>query len=455
MFDIAALRSMGLAGSLVVGISVLAALTLLPAVLGLLGPNIDALAIGPLAASATRSGAGDPGFWGRLARTVMARPILVLVPLLGLLIGLGLPFLRVEFGAPDASILPTDVQSRRGFDLLSAHWGSGELAPLLLVFQTTDGTSPVQPERAQALAAFMRRVEAHPDVARARSIVSLDSRITPAQYALIYAAPDRIGDTYAQVVAEASARQDVVLAEVTSRFGQTDDRTKELVRSIRATPPPPGFRLLVGGGTAGVIDYADRLYDQFPRAAIFVVLAIYVVLLRTFGSVVIPLKAVAMNVLSILASYGALVVIFQEGALSGPLRFQPLGFVEASLPIVMFCVLFGLSMDYEVFLLSRVQEAHVDGADNATSVAYGLERSGRIITSAAGIVVLVSLSFVAADIVLIKALGLGTAIAVLLDATLVRALLVPATMRLLGDWNWWAPGWLRRWVRSDTLHASH
>ena len=152
---------------------------------------------------------------------------------------------------------------------------------------------------------------------------------------------------------------------------------------------------------------------------------------------IIPLKAVLMNTLSILASYGALVVIFQEGAFSNVLGFEPLGFVEASLPILMFCVLFGLSMDYEVFLLSRIKEAHDCGADNTSSVAAGLERSGRIITSAAAIVVLVSLSFVAADIVLIKALGLGTAIAVTLDATLVRALLVPATMRLLGKWNWW------------------
>lgn len=212
--------------------------------------------------------------------------------------------------------------------------------------------------------------------------------------------------------------------------------------------------MLVGGGTAGVIDYADRLYEQFPRAALLVVVAIYLVLLRTFGSVVIPLKAVVMNALSILASYGALVVIFQDGALAEVLHFQPLGFVEASLPILMFCVLFGLSMDYEVFLLARVQEAHLLGADNVTSVVRGLERSGRIITSAAGIVVLVSLSFVAADIVLIKALGLGTAIAVLLDATLVRALLVPATMRLLGEWNWWSPGWLRPWLRSGSMHAS-
>src|SRR5262249_2364503 len=186
-----------------------------------------------------------------------------------------------------------------------------------------------------------------------------------------------ISDVYARISAAASVRRDVLVAQVTSRFGQTDERSKELVRAIRATPPPSGVRLLVGGGTAGVIDYADRLYEQFPRAALLIVIAIYVVLLRTFGSMVIPLKAVVMNALSILASYGALVVIFQEGAFSNVLHFQPLGFVEASLPILMFCVLFGLSMDYEVFLLARVQEAHLNGADSATSVARGLERSGR------------------------------------------------------------------------------
>ena len=437
-FDITALRSMGLAGALVVAISVIAALTLLPALLGVLGSRIDALAIGPLAASARQASTGN-GFWARLAHAVMARPVAVLLPLLAVLIGVGLPFVRVQFGAPDASILPTDVQSRRGFDLLQAHWGPGELSPVLLVFQTTDGTNPITSQRMQDLATYMRRVVADSTVQRGEGVVNLDPRITPQQYGAIYADPNHVSDAYAQLAMQASVRQDTLLVTVVSRYGQTDDRSKQLIRAIRATPPPSEFRLLVGGGTAGVIDYADRLYQQFPRAAVLIVLAIYLVLLRTFGSVVLPLKAVVMNALSILASYGALVVIFQDGALSGLLHFQPLGYVEASLPIVMFCVLFGLSMDYEVFLLSRVQEAHLDGYDNTTAVARGLERSGRIITSAAAIVVLVSFSFVAADIVLIKALGLGTAIAVFLDASLVRALLVPATMRLLGEWNWWAP----------------
>lgn len=452
LFDISALRSLGIAGSLVVAVSVLAALTLLPAVLATLGTRIDALAVRRLRPAAATDSA-QVGFWARLAHAVMAHPVATLVPLLLLLLGLGLPFLRVQLGAPDASILPSDVQSRRGFDLLRDHWGEGELSPVLMVFQA-DGGSPLQPDRVKGLYDYVQRVAADARVVRVESVVSLDPRLTLPQYQLLYADPAHIDDPFARAVAGATVRNDVVVVTAVSRYGQTDVRSKDLVRAIRATPPPAGFSLLVGGGTAGVVDYADRLYAQFPRAALLVVAIIYLVLLITFQSVVIPLKAIAMNALSILASYGALVVVFQEGAFSGLLRFSPLGFVEASLPILMFCVLFGLSMDYEVFLLSRIKEAHDAGADNRASVAIGLEQSGRIITSAAGIVVLVSLSFVAADIVLIKALGLGTAIAVFVDATLVRALLVPATMRLLGDWNWWAPGWVRRRLPVRGLHAT-
>ena len=193
-----------------------------------------------------------------------------------------------------------------------------------------------------------------------------------------------------------------------------------------------------------MIDVVGAMYRDFPLALLGVVAATYLILLVLLRSVILPLKAIAMNALSLLASYGALVWVFQDGHLSRLLGFAPLGFVEASLPIIMFCTLFGVSMDYEVFLLSRIREAWLETGDNARSVALGLERSGRIITSAALIVVLVAGSFVTAQIVLIKALGLGVALAVLLDATIIRALLVPATMRLLGEWNWWLPAPLRR-----------
>jgi RND superfamily putative drug exporter len=227
--------------------------------------------------------------------------------------------------------------------------------------------------------------------------------------------------------------------QVISKYSMLDPRSQALVQTIRNTPPGHGITTLVGGGTAFDIDYVNSIYTDFPIAVLVVSLTTYFVLLLLFRSVVLPLKAIVMNTLSILASYGALVIIFQEGFGHQILGFTPLGFVEATSPILLFCSLFGLSMDYEVFLLSRVQEAFWQTGDNTRSVAIGLQRSGGIITSAAVIVVVVSLCFATADVILVKALGLGMALAVIIDATLVRGLLVPATMRLLGDWNWWLP----------------
>jgi RND superfamily putative drug exporter len=196
----------------------------------------------------------------------------------------------------------------------------------------------------------------------------------------------------------------------------------------------------VGGGAADVEDVVAGIAADFPRTAVFILVSTYLVLFLLLRSVLLPLKALVMNSLSIAASFGALVWIFQDGNLGVILGTRPLGFVETTQPVILFCVLFGLSMDYEVFLLTRMRETWDRTRDNRAAVAHGLERSGRIVTSAALIVVVVAGSFAFADIVLIKALGLGIAIAVALDATVVRALLVPATMRLLGRWNWWVPG---------------
>lgn len=429
-FEFMALRSLGVAGSVVVAISVAAAMTLLPAILGVAGHRINAFPILPRRASGGH-------FWQTTAGWVMRHAGGVFVAVLALLVALGLPFLRVDFGAPDASILPPDVQSRRGFDQLRNAFGEGEIAPVLIAVTSPDIV--FAPERLGALYDFVARIRADARVERVDSIVSLDPRISRDQHLLVYADPGAVREPYARAILAETARERFALVRVVSRYSQTADESKALVEAIRATPIGAGLSFQVGGGTAGVIDYAGRLYEDFPRALVFILITTYLVLLVLFRSVVLPLKALVMNTLSILASYGALVVVFQEGAFADLLRFEPLGFIEASLPIVLFCVLFGLSMDYEVFLLSRIKEAYDDGFDNTASVAVGLERSGRLITSAAAIIVLVSGSFVAADIILIKALGLGTAIAVFLDATVVRGLLVPASMQLLGNWNWWAP----------------
>ncbi|HEV2237351.1 MAG TPA: MMPL family transporter, partial [Ktedonobacterales bacterium] len=283
-----------------------------------------------------------------------------------------------------------------------------------------------------------------PRVSGVVSVVSLDPRLTLQQYQVLYAHPDLLSDPYLSQAVPQFAGGDVTLVEVVSKYPMLDQRSQALVLAIRNSPPGGGMRALVDGGTAGIVDYVNALYTVFPIAVLIVAVITYLVLMFLFRSVVLPLKALLMNTLSILASYGALVFIFQQGHFSHLLNFTPLGFVEASSPILMFCALFGLSMDYEVFLLSRVREAYEETGDNTAAVALGLERSGGIITSAAAIVILVSAAFASADMIIVKALGVGMALAVLLDATLVRGLLVPATMRLLGAANWWWPAALAR-----------
>jgi RND superfamily putative drug exporter len=212
------------------------------------------------------------------------------------------------------------------------------------------------------------------------------------------------------------------------------------VDAVRAVEAPEGTSFLVGGLSAGQKDFISSLYGKAPLAAAFVIGATYLILLVTFRSVIIPLKAVIVNVLSLTASFGAIVFVFQDGNLSGLLNFTPLGFVDATLPILMFCTIFGVSMDYEVFLLSRIREAYENGDSNTASVSKGLVATAGIITSAAAIIIVVTGAFAFTGIILTKAVGLGLAVAVFVDATIIRILLVPATMRVLGDWNWWPGG---------------
>jgi RND superfamily putative drug exporter len=453
LFPLNMLRSVGLGGMLTVVLSILAATTLLPALLGVLGTRVNALPVRLPRLRRTPPEAGmEQGFWHRLAMGVMRHPVLTFVPVLAFLLLLGVPYLSVRLAAPDASILPASVKSRAAYDLLRTRFDLNATAPIIVAVETTG--SPLEQANLVKLDQLVRSLQADPRVAHVASIVSVDPRLTLAQYELLYSNPSAIGDPYyVQIVhnlacpnvgvpAAAPATtcgSTITMVQVTSKYSMLDPRSEALVEAIRNTSPPAGMHLLVDGGTAGVIDYVNTLYGAFPRALLVVALITYVVLLLLFRSLVLPLKAILMNVLSIVASYGALVFIFQEGHLSGLLNFTPLGFVEASSPILMFCALFGLSMDYEVFLLSRIREAYERTGDNTASVAAGLERSGAIITSAAAIVILVSMAFASADMVIVKALGVGMALAVLLDATLVRGLLVPATMRLLGNVNWWWP----------------
>jgi len=435
LFDFMFLRSVGIAGALVVAVAVLGALTLLPAVLGIVGPHIDR---GRLF---RRESHGGSPFWSVLANTVMRHPWLVLVPVMAFLILLGLPFRHAKLSSPDATILPLSVESRQGFEVLRREFGDGEISPIVVALRSPGGIT--SEDNLAALWDFTRHFAADERVTRIDSLVTLDPRLSLAQYDLLYNT-GQMSDPFVAAARQQFAGPDATVVLMYTRGLPTDDANINLLHHIRDWQMGGEMQMLVDGGTAEIVDVVNEMYAEFPRVALVIVLSTYLVLLFLFRSVVLPLKAILMNVLSIIASYGALVFIFQDGHFARWLDFEPLGFVEASLPILMFCLLFGLSMDYEVFLLSRVREAYLDSHDNTSSVAIGLQRSGRIITGAALIVVVVTLSFVSAQIVLVKALGLGIAIAILLDATIVRGLLVPATMRLLGDVNWWLPGWLAR-----------
>jgi RND superfamily putative drug exporter len=443
LFEFMILRSVGIAGAIVVGLAVLSALTLLPAILAIVGERIDRYSI-----RTVRPADRVDGPWARLARRVMRHPVAVLIPTLLFLLVLGSPFLHVRFNAPDASILPASVPSRAAFDRLAADFGEGEFAPIVLAIRTRgDATSP---ENLAMLYDYSRRLAADPRVTRVESLVDADPRLTLDQYRLLYGDPNGPRDRYLATTLAATTRADLTAFTLYTPYGPNRDEGRDLVADLRSPAgplaAPAGTTLLVGGGAADVADVVGRVAADFPRTALFIIVTTYLVLFALLRSVVLPAKALVMNTLSIVASFGALVWIFQDGNLSSILGFQPLGFVETTQPVILFCVLFGLSMDYEVFLLSRMKEVWDKTGDNTEAVARGLERSGRIVTSAALIVVLVAGSFAFADIVLIKALGVGMAIAVALDATVVRALLVPATMRLLGKWNWWMPATLERYV---------
>ena len=403
--------SIGIAGALVVVFAVAYSLTVLPALLAILGPRVNAWRL-PLP---QRDG---QGLWHSIARAVMARPVLVLLPTAALVLAAGTPFLHIRLATADITALPPHDESRRGYDIFVSEFpGQDQSRNTVVVY--FPGGQPL--ERRAELQDLARRVGALPDVLRVES--TFDER--------------SVGEHI------------VVMSAITNR-AFTSDAARDVVRSIRALTPPAGGEILVGGGTARDMDNVAFVAERTPAAVTYVTLATLVVLFLLLGSVLLPFKAVLMNMLSIAASFGALVWIFQDGNLAGQLNFTPQS-LDPILPVILFSIVFGLSMDYEVLLLSRIQEEYQRSRDNRAAVAEGLERSGRLITGAAAIMVGVFTAFALAEVVIVKSIGMGLAIAVALDATIIRALVVPATMRLLGDLNWWAPRGLAR-VRRRFAH---
>ena len=412
------LRSMGYGGVATVLVDMVAALTILPALLSVLGPRVNALrvrrSLRPAAAGQHNTGTGpaQAGGWYRLAHGVMRRPVAFVVVITVALLALGLPFLRISWGGTDARALPATAQARQVTEALNHDFPVNSTSPIEAVVTLPEPASG--PAGQAALASYIGRLAQVPGVQGAHG----------AQVTAVSGEHARVGIGYAPDPVSPAARQ--------------------IVQRARAVAAPAGATVLVGGTTAQLVDELSSLGSTLPWMALLVVLSTFVLLFLAFGSLVLPLKAIVMNVLSLSATFGAIVWIFQWGHLSGLLQFTATGTIDPTMPILVLAIVFGLSMDYEVFLLSRIRELYDQTGDNTAAVAGGLQRTGGVITSLAFLLVIVVGAFSASGITFIKLIGVGMIVALVIDASVVRVLLVPATMRLLGRANWWAPGPLRR-----------
>ena len=443
------LSSMGISGAIVVASAVFYGLTFLPALLAIIGRNLGRGRVPFL-----QPDSAGTGWWHTIATTVMRRPLVVLIPVVAFILVLGSPFLHLRLANNDVTALPTHEESRAAFDRLVNEFPGGNQTNITVVVEYPSG-DPLAPARIPGMVALAKRIALLPNVDAITSPVTAsgDSSVEAAQWAALYSQPRSQLPPQLQALIRGTVGEHIVVFDVVTQKGIYSDESRQLVRSLRALASPPEATIAVTGFTAIDLDTVDFIAGHTPAALAYIVAATMLVLFFLLGSVILPLKAVVMNLLSISASFGAIVWIFQDGHLAAQLGFTP-GSIDPTLPVIMFCTVFGLSMDYEVLLLSRMQEEYLRTRDNTSAVATGLEKSGRLITGAAAIMVGVFAAFALADIVLIKAIGLGMAIAVAIDATLVRALVVPATMRLLGDLNWWAPGPLARLQRRIGLSES-
>jgi RND superfamily putative drug exporter len=426
------LASMGAAGAIVVGVAVVYGLTFLPALLSVMGPRVDRLRLPFLG----RRRPDGTGAWHSMAIWVMRRPWVVLVPALAVLLLAGTPFLQLRLANGDVDQLPPGNQARQGYDTLVSDFPGYDQTFIEAAAYYPD-SSPLTADHVGALYDLTRRLATLPNVLRVDSIVSIDPSLTRAGYQSLYSGPPSALPTPLQDALAQTTGKHLVLISIVTNKQYTTDEARAIVNAVRAENLPGG-QVLVTGGTAFDLDIVNYILQRTPIAVGSVLLVTYVVLFLLTGSVVLPLKAVLTNLFSISASFGAMVWIFQQGHLSNLLGFTPQS-IDPSIPVILFSIVFGMSMDYEVLLISRIQEEYRRTGDNQAGVAIGLEKSGRLITGAAAIMCAVFLAFALADVVIIKAIGVGLAIAIAVDATIVRILIVPSVMRILGRANWWAP----------------
>jgi len=439
------LASMGAAGAIVVGIAVLYGLTFLPAALSVLGERVD----WPSWLRQRLAARKPPGTgaWHSMAVWVMRRPWFVLVPAVAVLILAGTPFLQLRMAQGGVDQLPPSNTARQGYDTLVRDFPGQDQTSITAVVNYPD-SNPLTASHVGDVYDLSRRLAALPNVLRVQSIVDTfdtDPSFGRADYVRLLSGPQTSLPPALQQALTIGSGSHIMLLYVVTNQPPTSDQARAIVNAIRAEHVNGG-QVLATGETAFDLDGVNFILGRTPIAIGSVLLVTYIVLFLLTGSVVLPLKAVLTNLLSISASFGALVWIFQQGHLSQLLGFTAQS-IDPSVPVILFSIVFGMSMDYEVLLISRIQEEYRRTGDNQAGVAMGLEKSGRLITGAAAIMVAVFLAFGLSNFVIIKAIGIGLAVAIAIDATIVRILIVPSVMRILGRANWWAPrplSWLHR-----------
>jgi putative drug exporter of the RND superfamily len=437
VFPLYFLRSFGYAGIAVVALAAIGALVVLPALLAVLGRRVDRLRlpIGRRRAAAVATREPGAGLWHRIAISVMRRPVPIALAVVAFLVLLGTPFLGVRFGLPDDRVLPAGAEGRQVAEAVRANFAADETSALSVVAPGI-GDPAAHLADIDGYAAALSRLDGVDRVDALTGSYAAGQRLQ---------GPLPTGDAAIPPEARRFAAADGTWLSVVPSVEPYSAAGEDLVAAVRHLQAPLGAQ--VTGPSAQLVDTKASLFGNLPAAGAIIALVTFALLFAMTGSVVIPVKALVLNLLSLTAIYGAMVFIFQDGHLAGVLGFTPTGTIDTSMPVLLFCIAFGLSMDYEVFLLSRIKEEYDRTGDTVASVAAGLERTGRIVTTAAALLAIVFVAFATSQVSFLKLFGIGTALAILVDATLIRALLVPAFMRLAGRANWWAPAPLRR------LHA--
>ncbi|HKR98725.1 MAG TPA: MMPL family transporter, partial [Candidatus Dormibacteraeota bacterium] len=442
------MRSMGIGGLIVPLVAIAASATLLPALLAVMGRKVNRFRIIPRNILKARAqGAG--GFWHRLAMSIMRRPVLYFVSAAALMIALAIPALQLSLTGGDNRDVPKTTEATKGLALLESTLGAGALAPNQIVVDTRRPGGAFDPQQVAAQRRFIALVSRDPVVERQTIQAPALVVRTPGQ-------PDAATLARLKRASLVDGQGMTYQIRVAGHYDAGTKQAMDLVDRLRNRyVPASGFgaaQVYVTGAPAFGVDFIDKAYSAFPWLVAGVLVISYLLLLRAFRSIILPAKAVILNLLSVSATYGVLVLVFQHGW-GSHIGFQSSPQIEAWIPIFLFAMLFGLSMDYEVFLLSRMREEWDQRHDNEQAVARGLEHTGRIITAAAIIMVAAFSGFTAGSFVGLQQFGLGLSVAILLDATVVRMLLVPSLMKLLGEWNWYLPDRVRRVMRLKPARA--